>query len=193
MSLRHNDIASEWHQLCAKALPPSAVTDEPLIHSGQNRGQGNGRGPVEAELRGDVAAHGFWRRGTTAIFDIRITDLDNPSQRNSDPNTILLRHEAEKKRKYSAHCERQRKHFTPLVFSVDGIAGKESTAAMRRLASQLSQRWKRTYSEVCGFVRSRIAVALVRSTTRCLRNDRSPSAHLNPIRWDSGTGLSLYR
>ena len=31
-------------------LPASAVTDEPLIHSGQNRGQGNGQGPVEAEL-----------------------------------------------------------------------------------------------------------------------------------------------
>ena len=193
MSLRHNDIASEWHQLCAKALPPSAVTDEPLIHSGQNRGQGNGRGPVEAELRGDVAAHGFWRRGTTAIFDIRITDLDNPSQRNSDPNTILLRHEAEKKRKYSAHCERQRKHFTPLVFSVDGIAGKESTAAMRRLASQLSQRWKRTYSEVCGFVRARLTLALAKSASRCLQWDCHPIHRMPQIPWDSGCGLGLLR
>jgi hypothetical protein len=27
--LRHNDVAAEWHHLCAQALTPSAVSDEP--------------------------------------------------------------------------------------------------------------------------------------------------------------------
>ena len=34
--LRHNDVAGDWHRLCAQALTPTAVSDEPLIHSGQD-------------------------------------------------------------------------------------------------------------------------------------------------------------
>ena len=193
--LRHNDIASEWHEMCANAISPSAVTDEPLIHLGQTGRAGNAPAAttqVENEIRGDLAVHGFWKRGTTAIFDIRVTDLDNPSQRGLEPSRVLARHEAEKKRKYSHHCERQRRHFTPLVFSVDGLLGKECAAAQKCLASKLASKWKRTYSEVCGFVRSRMSIALVRSASRCLRWDRNPSARPCNIAWASGSGLSLY-
>ena len=35
-----------------------------------------GQVEVPAELRADVSAHGFWKRGTTTIFDIRIVNLD---------------------------------------------------------------------------------------------------------------------
>ena len=31
---------------------------------------------VPAELRADVSAHVFWKRGNTTIFDIRIVNLD---------------------------------------------------------------------------------------------------------------------
>ncbi len=80
VTLRHNDLKAEWHHLCAQALTPSAVTDEPLIHISQDVHQAgeNGAQP-HPELRGDVTAHGFWKRGTTAIFDIRVTDTDAAS------------------------------------------------------------------------------------------------------------------
>jgi hypothetical protein len=32
--MRHNDVAAEWHHLCAQALQPTAVSDEPLIQVG---------------------------------------------------------------------------------------------------------------------------------------------------------------
>ena len=32
-----------------------------------------------ADSYGDIAAHGFWRLGTMAIFDVRITETDVPS------------------------------------------------------------------------------------------------------------------
>ena len=35
-----------------------------------------GQVEVPAESRSDVSAHGFWKRGTTTIFDIRIFNLD---------------------------------------------------------------------------------------------------------------------
>ena len=31
---------------------------------------------VPAESRSDVSAHGFWKQGTTAMFDITIVNLD---------------------------------------------------------------------------------------------------------------------
>ena len=41
---------------------------------------GNGaRGADLEETRADVGSHGFWRRGTTALFDVRVVNLDTGS------------------------------------------------------------------------------------------------------------------
>ena len=112
-------------------------------------------------LHGDVSAHGFWSRGTTAIFDIRVTDTDAASNRHLDPLKVLRRQERAKKDKYQEACMQAHQHFTPLVFSVDGLEGKEAMAARKRLASRLASKWNRTYSQVCGFVCSRILFTLV--------------------------------
>ena len=96
--LRHNDVAQEWSELCCRALAPSAVSDKPLIYSGQDsNGNGANNTTTNPELRGDVAAHGFWTRGTTAIFGIRVTDTDAPSYRSQDPKKVLARHETGEK------------------------------------------------------------------------------------------------
>ena len=192
---RHNDVAAEWGHLCGQALTPSCVSDEPLIQISRDvQVAGTDRTEPTPELRGDIAVHGFWRRGTTTIFDIRVTDTDAPSNRGIAFDKVLLRHEKEKKDKYGALCTARRRHFTPLVFSVDGLQGVEARAASQRLASQLAAKWKRSYSDVCGFVRSRLAVALVRSTSRCLRSDRQGAIRLSQrVVWESGAGLGLYR
>jgi hypothetical protein len=191
---RHNDLVATWGQLCGQAHTPSTVSDEPLIQTSQDvQAAGANRTEPTPELRGDIAVHGFWTRGTTAIFDVRVTDTDAPSNRNTAPAKVLQRHEAEKKAKYGALCIARRRTFTPLVFSVDGMQGVEATAASRRLASSLASKWKRSYSEVCGFVRSRLSIALVRSASRCLRADRNPMRRTPSPIWDCGTGLGLYR
>ena len=101
------------------------------------------------ELRGDIAVHGFWSRGTTAVFDICVTDTDSNSYQNTDPAKVLKQQEKEKKEKYSEACRQAHMHFTPLVFSVDGMDMGEMTAAWKQLASQLAAKWKRKYSQVC--------------------------------------------
>ena len=145
---------------------------------------------AKPESRGDVTAHGFWKCGTTMIFDVRITDTDAPTNRQWDPAKVLKRQEKEKKDKYLADCLARRLHFTPLVFSVDGWRRGEADAAAKWLASLL---WKRSFSEVCGFVRSRLLIALVRSTSMCLRGARDPTARASYPVWDTGAGLGLYR
>ena len=73
------------------------------------------------------------------------------------------------------------------MFSVDGLLGKEAKAASKRLASTLAA------NEVCGFVRSRLSIALIRSSSRCLRADRNPTKRFQVPLWESGTALGLYR
>ena len=171
----HNDLVATWGQLCGQAHTPSTVSDEPLIRPSQDvQAAGANRTEPTPEFRDDIAVHGFWTRGTTAIFDVRVTDTDAPSNRNTAPAKVLQRHEAEKKDKYGALCIARRRTFTPLVFSVDGMQGVEATAASRWLASSLASKWRRSYSEECVFVRSRLSIALVRSASRCLRADRNP-------------------
>jgi hypothetical protein len=152
---------------------------------------GTNRTIPSRELRGDLTVHGFWTRGQTAIFDVCITD--QPSNWNTDPSKVLLRHKKEKKTKYGELCIAKCRTFTPLVFSIDGLLGKEATAALKRLATSLAAKWKRSYSEICGFVRSRLSIALVRSSSRCLRADRNSSLRFRNPTWDSDTGLGLYR
>ena len=173
--------------------PPFYIV-EPLIQPSRDvQVAGTTRTEPSPELRGDLAVHGFWTKGQTAIFDVRITDTDQPSNRKTAPSKVLLRHKKEKKDKYGALCIARRRTFTPLVFSVDGLLGKEAKAASKRLASTLAAKWKRSYSEVCGFVRSRLSIALIRSSSRCLRADRNPTKRFQVPIWESGTALGLYR
>ena len=52
---------------------------------------------LPAESRADVSAHGFWKRGTTAMFDIRIVNLDTGSYLRMTPEKALTKAEKEKK------------------------------------------------------------------------------------------------
>ena len=167
---RHNDVVAEWGEMCARALKPSAVSDEPFIHIGRNKQKTPGPtdAPIDKDLRGDIGVHGFWTKQQSTIFDVRITDTGCASSRDQDPRKILAQHKRDKKKTYSAACADWWRHFTPLVFSVDGMVGVEAQAAIKRVASLLFTKWKRPYSETCAYVRSRISISLVRAASHCL-------------------------
>ena len=55
-----------------------------------------------------------------------------------------------------------------MVYSADGIPRAEALAAQKRLAALLSYKLKREYSEMCGFVRARMSLAIVRSNSLLL-------------------------
>ena len=60
----------------------------------------------------------------------------------------------EKKNKYAEACAARRAHFTPLCFSVDGLAGSEANGFLKRMACRLSSRSDRSYAEVLGWIRA---------------------------------------
>ena len=49
-----------------------------------------------------------------------------------------------------------------MVYSADGIPGAEALAAQKRLATLLSYNLKREYLEMCGFLKARMSLAIVR-------------------------------
>ena len=65
-----------------------------------------------------------------------------------------------------------------MVYSEDGIPGAESLAAQKRLAALLSYKLKRKYSEMCGFVRSKMSLVIVRSNILLLQGTRDKEAHI---------------
>ena len=78
---------------------------------------------VPAESRADVSAHGFWKRGTIAMFDIRIVNLDAGSCLRMTPEKALAKAEKEKKELYLQACLERRRGFTPMVYPADRIPG----------------------------------------------------------------------
>lgn len=90
------------------------------------------------EDRGDTGVSAFWTRGSTCIFDVRVTNLDTASQRKQSPASVLRAHEKTKMRKYNSASLERRKTFTPLVFSCDGMKGPQAKAALKHLARVLS-------------------------------------------------------
>ena len=52
-----------------------------------------GQVQVPVELRADVSAHGFWKRGTNAMFDIRTVNLNAGSYLRMAPENALAKAE----------------------------------------------------------------------------------------------------
>ena len=69
-----------------------------------------------------------------------------------------------KKLKYLQLCAELRRSFTPLIYSVDGMAGREAQAFEKRIAHLLAEKWERHYSKLRGFVRDRMALSVVAAT-----------------------------
>ena len=61
---------------------------------------------------------------------------------------------------------------------MDIIPGTNAVAAQQHLTSLLSNKLKREYSEMCGFIRARMSLAIVMSNTFLLRDTRYKEAYI---------------
>ena len=188
---RHDEIKNELGYLMSSALTPSAVRDEPSIYISQNAQEGE-EGHVSLKSnRGDLLVRGLWERGTDCILDVQVTNLDASTYSGKDAMKVIGQMERKKRKKYGEGCSDQRRHFTPFVTSTDGMVGSAGQETMKQIAGFLAQKWRKPYSQVCGFVRGRISVAISRATNRCVRGSRVPSQCMSHTRphWEDGSGL----
>ena len=65
-----------------------------------------------------------------------------------------------------------------MVYSAEKITGAEALATYKRLAGLISYKMKQEYSEMCGFVRARMSLAIVRSNSLLLRRPREKVARI---------------
>ncbi len=198
---RHNEIRDELCEIAARAIIPSAVRDEPLIHPCRLADDNITAIFPEENLvidnngdRGDVLIRGLWSNGTDCILDVRVTDTNAATYARKDPKEVLAKQEREKKKKYLQACLDQRRHFSPFVVSCDGLLGKEAQAVLQNLASRLSKKTGKSYSEACGFMRARISIAIVRATHLCIRGSRIPTNRMSRHpQWEDGAGIGLFQ
>ena len=133
--------------------------------------------------RGDLLCRNFWANGSDCIFDIRVSDTDAPSYIKLDPVKVIENQEKQKKQKYLQSCLDQRRQFTPVVLSIDGLLGQETKSIVRRLSLKLAQKWRTTYNYVIKFINSRLSIAIVRATHLCLRGSRVPIKNITSQRF----------
>ena len=133
--------------------------------------------PPANEQRGDAGCHGFWQNGRPCIFDFRITDTESKSYRNRDPEKVLAAQEKEKKDKYLKTCHEMRKDFAPMVYSVDGMAGREARSNEKRLAKLLADKWQMPYSRMVFYVRVRMSLAIVRANSLLIHGSHDSQTH----------------
>ena len=101
---------------------------------------------------------------------------------------MLAAQEKEKKDKYLRSCLEQRKDFTPLVYSVEGIPGREARNAEKRLATLLAAKWRRPRAQMVFYVRVRMALAVVKANSLLLRGSRDRA---RPRRPQMGDGAAF--
>ena len=68
-----------------------------------------------------------------------------------------------------------------MVYSVDGIAGREARSAEKRLASALAEKWKREYLEMVFYVRVWMSLAVVKANSLLIRVSCDTQKQRQPI------------
>ena len=129
---------------------------------------------VADDARLDIRARGFWRQGQNAFFNVRVTNINSESQKNTQINTILTHHEQEKKRKYNRRVMQvEQGSFTPLIFTTTGVMGFECAKYHKYLAEKLSVKNGEKYEDVMRYLRVKLSFLALKSTLLCLRGSRS--------------------
>ena len=88
----------------------------------------------------DIRALGFWRRGQSAFFDVRIFHPNAQSYQASGIEPLYRRHENETKRSFGHQVrEIENGSFTPIVMPTFGGMSKEAAIFYKCLANLLSE------------------------------------------------------
>ena len=175
---RHDGIRDFLTLLTSKVC--KNVESEPRLQPLDNEQFRHRTAVTSPEARLDIKAGGFWQRGVTAFFDVRITHVNSKCNQNKPTTTIFKEHENEKKRKYQQRVlDVEMGTFTPLVLGTNGGMGTECQMFLKHLADKLSRKDGEPYHAVISWLRTRLSFEILRSVNNCVRGSRRPFKNAN--------------
>ena len=125
MAQRHNGVRNLVTSFLGKVC--TNVEVEPLLQPFDNEQLDLRSTVTSPEERLDMKAGGFWSRGVTAFFDVRVTHVHSKCNQEKATSTSFKEQEEEKKQKYQQRVlDVEMGSFTPLVFGT--TVGWELTA-----------------------------------------------------------------
>ena len=98
VSQRHDNIRDLLTTLLSKVCKD--VEAEPHLIPVTNEIMDLRSANTNDESRLDMKARGFWQRGQTAFFNVRVTHVNSESQKKQPTPTVFRNHEQAKKREY---------------------------------------------------------------------------------------------
>ena len=127
------------------------------------------------EARLDMKAGGFWSRGVTAFFDVRVTHVNSKCNKGKAKSLNSRR-----RRKAEVPTDQQRvlnvemESFTSLVFGTNGGMGADCNCFLKRLAEKLSEKNEEPYHITITWIRTLLSFEILRSVHTCVRGSRTP-------------------
>ena len=163
---RHNIVRDEVAHLCRTAFGRTAYSTEvePWVRK-------DAAGGLQ-DLRADIGVRGLDQVGKVTMLDVRIchpVSKEYPGRSTAD---ALNSAEVDKTAKYGEACRENGWLFRPFVMSTDGVLGDQAETVVRRIGESLSQRWRISNSRAITWARNRLAVALAKGCSACIRGDR---------------------
>ena len=136
---RHNGVCNLLTSLIGKVC--TNVEVEPQGQPLDNKRFILRSGVTSPEARLDTKAEGFWSRGVTAFFDVRVTHVNSKCNQGKATSTIFKEQEEEIKRKHQQRVlDVEIGSFTLLVFGTNGGMGADCNCFLKRLAKKLSEK-----------------------------------------------------
>ena len=121
---RHDGVRNLLTSLIGKVC--TNVEVEPQLQPLDNERFNLRTAVTSPEARLDFKAGGFWSRGVTAFFDVRVTHVNSKCNQGKETSTIFKEQEEEKKRKYQQRVrDIEMGSFTPVVFGTKGGMGAD--------------------------------------------------------------------
>ena len=126
---------------------------------------------------------------------MRVVNTYNISHLSKTPEKCLHEADMAKEKMYLDACLQKCQHFSPFVASVDGILGVEAGSILKIIASRLTKKWQQLKSRMCGYIKGRISITLVRATHQCIRGSRVLAHRISVqgLQWEGGSGLNLFQ
>ena len=187
---RHDSIRDFLTLLTSKVC--KNVESEPRLQPLDNEQFCHRTAITSPEARLDIKAGGFWQRGVTAFFDVRITHVNSKCNQNKPTIAIFKEHENEKKRKYQQRVlDVEMGTFMPLVLGTNVGMRIECQMFLKHLADKLSRKDGEPYHAVISWLRTRLSFEILRSVNICVRGSRRPFKNTNDFEDDFNVNVNV--